>query len=150
MLKKISDSFTQKDKIMAQEKKKRSKFPVFMIIIILIVLIGLAWKFGWLDGLGRGNKDDRSPDSSETVSNTESENQTADEAGAEEINIEIKSDEIFYNGQKISLEDCKTKLEQLPDKYVLTLIDNEAIQSTYQEVLNILNEKEVAFDQISK
>lgn len=136
---------------MAKEKKKRSKFFWFMLLIIIIVALGLAWKFGLLKGLGLGEgKESTTNNLSESIAPEEAieESQVNDEEKQSIAQIEVQGESYFWNGEKVDLKELEKNISELSKDMKIELIDNKAIQSAYQEVLDTLTNLEIDFDQI--
>lgn len=131
---------------MAKQNKKRSKFPLFILIIIIIAVLGLLWKFGYLKGFGKGSGEGAST-KDQSIERASAE---ASKAEQEIITIEVSGDTYSWNGSKVDLQEIQENLNQLSDQAKITLIDHQAIQNAYQSVLDLLNEQGVAFDQINK
>ncbi len=135
---------------MAKKERKRSKFP-WLILIILILALVLAWKFGLLKGFGLGSglglgNDTQNAEETQSISTSEEQTTVA----SQEIHIEVAGDQYLWNGEEVTLDTIKTNLDALEENTKVILTDNEAVQNAYQEVLDVLNESSIQFDQVNK
>ncbi len=131
---------------MTKQNKKRSKFPLFMLLILIIVALGLLWKFGYLKGFGRGEGQANSTSNH----STESVASEPQEAGRGQITIEVSGDTYLWNGTETDLNTIKENLIALNGQPQIILVDHQAIQNAYQEVLDLLNEEGLPFDQVNQ
>lgn len=135
---------------MAKKEKKRSKLPWLLLLIIILALV-LAWKFGLLKGFGLGSglglgNDTQNAEATQSVSASEEQA----EVSTQEINIEVAGDQYLWNGEEVTLDTIKTNLDGLEENTKVIMTDNEAVQNAYQEVLDVLNESNIQFDQVNK
>ena len=85
------------------KKKKRSKFFWFMLFIIIIVILGLAWKFGFLEGLGLGKGTVSDVTTSEEL--TDASEDLAEEETVEQLDrIEVKGKTYLWNDLEVDLK----------------------------------------------
>ncbi len=130
------------------KKKKRSKFFWFMLFIIIIVILGLAWKFGFLEGLGLGKGTVSDVTTSEKL--TDASEDLAEEETVEQLDrIEVKGKTYLWNDLEVDLKTLENNLSDLVENTKIELIDNQAIQNYYQDVLDLLTEMEIDYDQIT-
>jgi len=114
--------------------------------------LGVTWKLGVFGGKG-GDADSENPDTAsgsvaivESVEETESIAETEGE-GPLVYEIEVSGDKIFWQNSEVTLEQLKENITNLSKTDKVTLIDNEAVQDSYQSVLDLLDENEIPYGQ---
>lgn len=140
---------------MAREKKRGFRFSRFMLLIILIVVIGLAWYFGLLKGFGLGagrgadKRNAESPDiNSRETRQVESQANPIEPSSPTKYILEVNGDQYSLNGQRLNLDQLEKELDQLAEDSRLELVDDDAIQNAYQQVLDILTKHGIAYSEI--
>ncbi len=134
------------------QKKKRSKTPLALVALLLLGSLGVTWKLGVFGGEG-GNADSENAGTDsgsvaivESVEETEPIVETEGE-GPLIYEIEVSGDKILWQNSEVTLDQLKENITNLSKTDKVTLIDNEAVQDSYQSVLDLLDENEISYGQ---
>lgn len=128
------------------QKKKRSKTPLALVALLLLGSLGVTWKLGVFGGKGGDADSESTGTASDSVAIVESVEETEGE-GPLVYEIEVSGDKILWQNSEVTLDQIKENITNLSKTDKVTLIDNEAVQDSYQSVLDLLDENEISYGQ---
>lgn len=132
---------------MAKETKKKRKVfgfgPMGWLVVILLLIGGGGFglsQSGFFGGERNGNGNGGSASSS-----VSEENGSTQETN--HVDITVTGSEILWNNEPTTIEEFSILASEMNEKTTFTVTDDSAIKATYEEVVEILNDNQIAFQE---
>ncbi|MCR5306014.1 MAG: hypothetical protein K6E36_05905 [Oscillospiraceae bacterium] len=134
---------------MQMKRKGKGKLIVIIILAILALLVFLAFKLGWLKGLGFGKGDGNggsSTGSSMVTSAPESTAATTVEQIAS-VDVTVSGSSYLYQNKTTDLESLITELKKLDKDTRVKLHDDNAAKNAYDDLTKELKDNNITFEE---
>ncbi|AXY25288.1 hypothetical protein CL176_04350 [Suicoccus acidiformans] len=119
-----------------QQKEKSSNRNIIRWIIIILIILLAVYLFG-RGGFGNGGS------RGSNTGDTNTTQITGEQAGMDTIDIRVNEDSIYWNNESITNEELENRLADLEEGTSITLIDDNAILSTYETVQDALEQHSI-------
>lgn len=119
-----------------QQKEKSSNRNIIRWIIIILIILLAVYLFR-RGGFGNGGS------GGSNTGDTNTTQITGEQAGMDTIDIRVNEDSIYWNNESITNEELENRLADLEEGTSITLIDDNAILSTYETVQDALEQHSI-------
>lgn len=134
---------------MQMRRKGKGKLIVIIILAILALLVFLAFKLGWLKGLGFG-KGDGDGGSGVSTSQESSAPDVTTEVTVEQIasvDVTVSGSSYLYQNRTTDLEALITELKKLDKDTRVKLHDDNAAKNAYDDLTKALKENSITYEE---
>lgn len=135
---------------MQTKRKGKGVLIVIIILAILALLIFLAFKLGWLKGLGFGKGEgdggngvssSQQTDAPETTAATTVEQVTS-------VDVTVSGSSYLYQNKTAELETLITELKKLDKDTRVKLHDENASKNAYDDLTKALKDSNIPYDEV--
>ncbi|MBQ5335036.1 MAG: hypothetical protein J6Z45_03725 [Oscillospiraceae bacterium] len=135
---------------MQTKRKGKGVLIVIIILAILALLVFLAFKLGWLKGLGFGKGEGDGGSGVSTSQQTDEPASTADTTVEQVASVEVtvSGSSYLYQNKTTELEALITELTKLDKNTRVKLHDENAAKNTYDALTKALKDNNIPYDEV--
>ena len=135
---------------MQMKRKGTGKLIVIIILAILALLVFLAFKLGWLKGLGFGKGEGDGGSGTSTVQESSAPDTTAATTVEQvsSVDVTVSGSSYLYQNKTTDLDALIAELNKLEKATRVKLHDDNAAKNAYDALTKLLSENKIPFEEI--